>query len=93
MSAAKSVHPIAGSFIVLTEEGFEDFRRSSVPHLQFVKELFIDAFDDDGLAQVDTVTSTLRTHLSSHHAAPLPGQLEFQINNTHFPTHKAKEDT
>ncbi len=52
-----------GSFIVLTEEGFEDFRRSSVPHLQFVKELFINAYNDDELAQVDAVTSTLRTHL------------------------------
>lgn len=62
-----------GSLIVLTEEGFEDFRRSSVPHLQFVKELFIDAFDDDGLAQVDTVTSTLRTHLGLAPRSPATG--------------------
>lgn len=52
-----------GSFIVLTDDGFENFRRSSVPHLQFVKELFIDAFNDDELAYLDAVTSTLRAHL------------------------------
>ncbi len=62
-----------GSFIVLTDDGFKDFRRSSIPHLQFVKELFIDALNDDELAHVDAVTSTLRAHLGLASRTPDTG--------------------
>ncbi len=61
----RKVHPSdnRGSIIVLTDLGFESFRLSSVPHLQSVRKLFIDVYNDDELAQVDAVTSVLRAHL------------------------------
>ena len=53
-----------GAEIVLTEQGTEQFRRASVPHLRAVQELFIDALTPDLLAAVDGVTRALQAHLT-----------------------------
>jgi len=52
-----------GAFVCLTEGGFDAFRYSSRPHLEAVRELFVDAFTPEQLSQIDTLTATLRTHL------------------------------
>lgn len=52
-----------GAVIVLTPDGGTAFRASSVPHLRAIREVFIDAFNDDELAQMDLLTSALRSHL------------------------------
>jgi DNA-binding MarR family transcriptional regulator len=52
-----------GAEVVLSEEGAAAFRRSSVPHLRAIRELFVDAFTPDQLTQIDGLTTTLRNHL------------------------------
>lgn len=54
---------VHGIDVVLTEGGAEAFRRSSVPHLRAIRELFIDALSAEQLTQVETLTVTLRHHL------------------------------
>lgn len=52
-----------GALVVLTAEGLQAFRCSSIPHLEAVRELFLDAFSVEQLAQIDAQTATLRAHL------------------------------
>ena len=52
-----------GSDVFLTREGARVFRASTIPHLTAIKSLFVDAFTDDQLAQVDEATTALRAHL------------------------------
>jgi DNA-binding MarR family transcriptional regulator len=52
-----------GAEIALTDDGARVFRAGSVPHLKAVREIFIDAFDSSQLAQIDALTTSLRTHL------------------------------
>jgi DNA-binding MarR family transcriptional regulator len=52
-----------GADVVLTEEGSDAFRRSTVPHLRGIRELFVDALDPEQLAQVASTTDALRSHL------------------------------
>lgn len=49
-----------GAVVVLTEDGATAFRRSNVPHLRAIRELFIDRLDDDGLAAVGEITRALK---------------------------------
>lgn len=52
-----------GSHVILTDEGARAFRASTIPHLQAVKSLFVDAFTDAQLATIDETTAALREHL------------------------------
>lgn len=52
-----------GAFVVLTDDGYEAFRCSSIPHLEAVRELFLDAFTVEQLAQIDAQTAALRAQL------------------------------
>ena len=52
-----------GSEVVLTSEGSRAFRAGSIPHLETVRELFIDALSDEQLSQVEELMATLRDHL------------------------------
>lgn len=50
-----------GAVIVLTADGAAAFRRSNVPHLRAIRELFLDRLDEEQLQMVDGVTRALRT--------------------------------
>jgi DNA-binding MarR family transcriptional regulator len=52
-----------GAEVVLSDAGANAFRRGSVPHLQAVRELFVDAFTPEQLAQLESLTASLRDHL------------------------------
>lgn len=52
-----------GSQVVLAEEGARAFRASTIPHLQAIKETFVDAFTSDELARLNELTAVLREHL------------------------------
>ena len=52
-----------GADVVLSEEGLKAFRSGSIPHLEAVRELFIDALSPDELSQLKAVTRSLRLHL------------------------------
>lgn len=52
-----------GAEIVLTEEGASQFRRASAPHLRAIQELFVNAFSEGQLAQIEELTSALAAHL------------------------------
>ena len=52
-----------GVNVILTDQGFEAFRSGSIPHLQAIRELFIDAFSPEELAQIESLTHTIRHHL------------------------------
>ncbi|WP_030159187.1 MarR family winged helix-turn-helix transcriptional regulator [Glycomyces sp. NRRL B-16210] len=53
-----------GAEAVLTEEGRDALRRSSVPHFHAIRELFIDALTPTQLAAARDVAETLRDHLA-----------------------------
>ena len=52
-----------GSLVILTDEGAQAFRGSTLPHLAAVKEIFIDAFTPQQLANLEDAAGALRTHL------------------------------
>ncbi|MCC3283655.1 MULTISPECIES: MarR family winged helix-turn-helix transcriptional regulator [Arthrobacter] len=52
-----------GSLVVLTDEGARAFRGSTLPHLAAIKEIFIDAFTPEQLANLEDAAAALRTHL------------------------------
>ncbi len=52
-----------GAEVVMTEVGAKAFRTGSIPHLLAVRELFLDAFTAEQLAQLDALTASLRGHL------------------------------
>ena len=52
-----------GAEVVLAEAGARAFRTGSIPHLEAVRELFIDALSPDQLAQLAELTAALRAHL------------------------------
>jgi DNA-binding MarR family transcriptional regulator len=53
-----------GAEAVLTEEGRDALRRSSVPHFHAIRELFVDALTPEQLAAARDVAETLRDHLA-----------------------------
>jgi DNA-binding MarR family transcriptional regulator len=54
-----------GAEAVLTEEGRDALRRSSVSHFHAIRELFLDALTPDQLAAARDIAETLRDHLAS----------------------------
>ncbi|GAA1978789.1 MarR family transcriptional regulator [Isoptericola halotolerans] len=52
-----------GSRVLLTAEGARAFRASTVPHLQAIKEIFVDAFTPRQLADLDETAAAVRRHL------------------------------
>lgn len=52
-----------GAWVVLTAEGADAFRRSSVVHLHDVRELFVDALTAEQLAAVAGITAALQERL------------------------------
>ena len=52
-----------GAEVVLSEAGAKAFRAGSIPHLLAVRELFLDAFAAEQLAQLEALTASLRGHL------------------------------
>lgn len=52
-----------GAEIVLAAAGREAFRASTVPHLQAVRELFVDALTPEQIAAAGELAAALRTHL------------------------------
>ena len=63
---------LRGAEVVLTTTGAEAFRRSTVPHLRAVRELFIDALTPGQLTAAAEIAETLRRHLESRHIEPSP---------------------
>lgn len=61
-----------GSLVVLTDLGASTFHASTRPHLAAVKEIFVDAFTPDQLAQVSQISAIMRAHLGLDHAASSP---------------------
>jgi DNA-binding MarR family transcriptional regulator len=52
-----------GTWIVLTDEGAQIFRRASSPHLHSVQQLFVSALTAEQLAALDDAMRALRAHL------------------------------
>jgi DNA-binding MarR family transcriptional regulator len=53
-----------GANVVLTDEGAHAFRASTMPHLRAVKEVFVDAFTPEQLAQLGEAAGAMRNHLN-----------------------------
>lgn len=53
-----------GSDVILTNAGADAFRRSTIPHLRDIHELFINALSPAQLAAVADITHTLQKHLN-----------------------------
>lgn len=60
-----------GADVVLTDAGAQAFRTGSIPHLEVVRELFMDALSDEHLAQLGELMHVLRDHLE---LPPVPGR-------------------
>ena len=52
-----------GAEIVLEPAGMAAFRAATVPHLQAVRELFVDALSPEQLAAAGDIAAALRAHL------------------------------
>lgn len=53
-----------GSRVFLTDDGARAFRASTLPHLQAIKEVFVDAFTPQQLAQLGEAAEAMRHHLN-----------------------------
>ncbi|MFI1996207.1 MarR family winged helix-turn-helix transcriptional regulator [Actinoplanes sp. NPDC020271] len=54
-----------GAEVVLAPDGNDAFRAATVPHLQAVRELFVDALTPAQLAAAGEIAAALRRHLES----------------------------
>ncbi len=61
-----------GAEIVLEPAGADAFHGSTVPHLQAIRELFVDALTPEQLAAAADIATTLREHLSRPAVTPRP---------------------
>ncbi|MGK5442713.1 MarR family winged helix-turn-helix transcriptional regulator [Micromonospora sp. URMC 105] len=61
-----------GAEVLLTPAGAEAFRRSTVPHLRAVRELFVDALTPEQLRAAGEIAAALRVHLDPRHAGQTP---------------------
>lgn len=52
-----------GSRVFLTDDGAHAFRASTLPHLRAIKEIFVDAFTPQQLAQLGEAATVMRRHL------------------------------
>lgn len=59
-----------GAEAVLTDEGRDALRRSSVPHFHAIRELFLDALTPEQLAAARDIAETLRDHLAGLRKEP-----------------------
>ncbi|MER6591613.1 MarR family transcriptional regulator [Micromonospora purpureochromogenes] len=55
-----------GAEVLLTPAGADAFRRSTVPHLRAIRELFVDALTPDQLVAAGEIAAALRAHLDTH---------------------------
>lgn len=53
-----------GSYVVLTDEGRHAFRASTLPHLNAIKELFVDALSPEQLTALSDAAAAMRRHLN-----------------------------
>jgi DNA-binding MarR family transcriptional regulator len=51
-----------GAEIVLSGDGLDAFRRSSLPHLRAIREIFVDALTPEQLAMAGEIARSLRDH-------------------------------
>ncbi|PWR04975.1 MarR family transcriptional regulator [Micromonospora acroterricola] len=56
-----------GAEVLLTPAGADAFRRSTVPHLRAIRELFVDALTPDQLRAAGAITAALRANLGPQH--------------------------
>lgn len=70
-------HDSRGAHAVLTTKGARAFRTGSIPHLEAVRELFIDALSAEQLEQLEEVMGVLRGHLR---LAEVPGGTASRIS-------------
>lgn len=61
-----------GAEAVLTDEGRDALRRSSVPHFHAIRELFLDALTPEQLAAARDLAETLSGHLAGKRGATQP---------------------
>lgn len=61
-----------GAEAVLTDEGRDALRRSSVPHFHAIRELFLDALTPEQLAAARDLAETLSGHLAGKRGATPP---------------------
>lgn len=52
-----------GALVILTDEGSRAFRASTTPHLQAVKEIFVDALTSEQLIALGDIAAAMRAHL------------------------------
>ena len=57
---------------MLTDEGRDALRRSSVPHFHAIRELFLDALTPEQLAAARDLAETLSGHLAGKRGATQP---------------------
>lgn len=53
-----------GAQVIITAEGRASFRESSIPHLQEIQTLFVDALEPAQLQQLASITARLRESLA-----------------------------
>lgn len=56
-----------GSRIILDDAGADAFRTSTLPHLQAIKEVFVDALTPTQLTQLSEASEAMRSHLGESH--------------------------
>lgn len=59
----KCVEDSRGSHVVLTDEGYEVYRKASIEHLRDVREYFIAALSPQQLSALGEASAALRAHL------------------------------
>lgn len=55
-----------GAQVLLSSTGAKAFRDGTIPHLEAVRELFLDALTTEQLAQLHGVHASLRAHLTAY---------------------------
>lgn len=63
ISREECVEDNRGAHVVLSGQGAKAFRDGSIPHLQAVQDLFVEALTSEQLAQLARVTASLRQQL------------------------------
>ncbi|MEU7305522.1 MarR family transcriptional regulator [Streptomyces sp. NPDC007189] len=55
-----------GAEVALTDEGAQAFRAATLPHLQAIRELFLDPLTEEQIAAVGEAAATLRAWTEAH---------------------------
>jgi len=56
-----------GAIAILTEAGRRAFRDSTIPHLEAIRSLFVDALTPEQLVVVGDIATALHDHLNTQH--------------------------